>query len=166
VLRLDPIRKLLELAGDPSNPTAEELAELFDRTETIAVIGLSRDPDKAAQQVPSYLASKSYDVIPVNPDANRILGKEGYNTISDVPQSVDLVVIFRPSDKAGRFVTESGRRSERPAIWLQEGIWAKPEIEAVRAGGLTAVQNMCAYRVHRFLNAGNGAPTGPSSRKS
>ena len=85
MLELEPIRKLLELAGDPDNPTAEELMELFSRTQTIAVIGLSRDPDKAARRVPSYLASRNYDVIPINPYADKILGKETYNTINDVP---------------------------------------------------------------------------------
>lgn len=157
MLRLEPIRKLLELAGDPDNPTAEELTELFNRIQTIAVIGLSRDPNKAARRVPSYLASRNYDVIPINPYADKILGNETYNTISDVPASVDLVVIFRPSTEAGQFVIESAKRSERPAIWLQEGIWAKSEIREVRAQRVTAVQNMCTYLVHQALNKGNEA---------
>jgi len=166
VLRLEPIRKLLELAGDPDNPTAEELLELFNRIQTIAVLGLSRDPNKAARRVPSYLASRNYDVIPINPYADRIPDKETYNTISDVPKSVDLVVIFRPSAEAGQFVIESAKRSEQPAIWLQEGIWAKSEIREVRAQRMTAVQNVCTYLVHQALNKGNGGQTGPSSIKS
>ena len=157
MLRLEPIRKLLELAGDPDNPTAEELMKLFSRTQTIAVIGLSRDPDKAARRVPSYLASRNYDVIPINPYADKILGKETYDTISDVPGPVDLVVIFRPSAEAGQFVIESAKRSERPAIWLQKGIWAKSEIREVRAQRVTAVQNMCTYLVHQALSKGSGA---------
>ena len=157
MLRLEPIRKLLELSQDADNPTAEELTELFGRIRTIAVIGLSRDPNKAARRVPSYLASRNYDVIPINPYADRILGKETYNAISDVPASVDLVVIFRPSAEAGQFVVESAKRPERPAIWLQEGIWAKPEIREVRAQRVIAVQNMCTYLVHQALNKGGGA---------
>ena len=157
MLRLETIRKLLDLAGDPDNPTAEELMELFSQIQTIAVIGLSRDTDKVARRVPSYLASRNYDVIPINPYADKILGKETYDTISDVPGPVDLVVIFRPSAEAGQFVTESAKRPERPAIWLQEGIWAKPEIREVRAQRVTAVQNMCTYLVHQALNEGNGA---------
>lgn len=157
MLRLEPIRKLLELAGDPDNPTAEELIELFGRIQTIAVIGLSRDPDKAARRVPAYLASRNYDVIPINPYADKILGKETYETISDVPGPVDLVVIFRPSAEAGQFVRESAKRPEQPAIWLQEGIWANLEIREVRAQRVTAVQNMCTYLVHQALNEGNGA---------
>ena len=74
--------------------------ELFSQIQTIAVIGLSRDPDKAARRVPSYLASRNYDVIPINPYADKILGKETYDKISDVPGPVDLVVIFRQIGRA------------------------------------------------------------------
>ena len=80
--------------------------------------------------------------------------------------SVDLVVIFRPSAEAGQFVIESAKRPERPAIWLQDGIWAKSEIGEVRAEQMTAVQNMCTYLVHQALNKGNRGQTGPSSIKS
>ena len=151
MLHLDHIQELLELAGDPGNPTADELAELFNTACTIAVVGFSRDPNKAARRVPSYLASRNYDVIPINPNADRILGKAAYATITDVPTPIDLVVIFRPSAEAGLFVIEAAARAERPAIWLQDGIWAKKEIQAARGQSITAVQNMCTYEVHRAL---------------
>ena len=154
MLHLNRIRKLLELAGDHGNPTADDLAELFNTVRTIAVVGFSRDPNKAARRVPSYLASKHYEVIPINPNADRILGKEAYATITDVPILIDLVVIFRPSAEAGQFVIEAATRVERPAIWLQDGIWAKKEIQVVRGQNVTAVQNMCTYEVHQALNKG------------
>ena len=154
MLHLDRIQKLLELAGDPGNPTADELVELFNTARTIAVIGFSRDPNKAARRVPSYLASKNYEVIPINPNADRILGKAAYATITDVRILIDLVVVFRPSAEAGLFVTEAAARAERPAIWLQDGIWAEEEIQVVRGKNMTAVQNMCTYEVHQALNKG------------
>ena len=155
---------MLELSGDPGNPIAEELDELFHRMQTIAVIGLSRDPAKTARRVPSYLAAKGYDVIPVNPYTDRILGRDAYATITDVPEAVDLVVIFRPSDQVGPFVTETAQRPERPVIWLQEGIWAESEIEAARESGLKAVQNMCTYRVHRALSGAEASSQPPAAR--
>ena len=66
-------------------------------------------------------------------------------------QPVDLVIVFRPSDQAGRFVTEAAARPERPAIWLQTGIRADEEIAAARADGLLAVQDLCSFRVHLAL---------------
>jgi predicted CoA-binding protein len=142
---------LLRSSSDPENPTAEELRDLLDSVERVAVIGLSRFPEKAARRVPSYLAAKGYDVIPVNPRAERLLGKRAYARLSDVPEELDLVIVFRPSAEAGEFVTEAASRPERPAIWLQEGIRADAEVMAARANGVLTVQDLCVFRVHRAL---------------
>lgn len=146
-----PLIRLLEASADLANPAPEVLVELFEDMRQIAVVGLSRDPMKAARRVPSYLAARGYDVIPVNPHADRILGQEAYKTLSEVEVPVDLVLIFRPTGEAGPFVTEAAARPERPAIWLQEGIHADPEVTAARNEGLVVVQDMCAYKVHRAI---------------
>jgi len=153
---LTELRQLLDASSDPDNPTAEELGDLFDFVERIAVIGMSRYPEKAARRVPSYLAAKGYEVVPINPYAERLLGQKAYAELADVPGAVDMVVVFRPSAEAGRFVTEAASRPERPAIWLQEGIRADAETSAARAQGLTAVQDLCSFRAHRALTAADG----------
>lgn len=149
--KLQEVRRLLAASADESNPSPEELQGLLERMEHVGVIGLSRFPEKAARRVPSYLAAKGYDVIPINPSADRILGRDAYDRLADVPDELDLVLVFRPSAEAGRFVEEAARRPERPAIWLQEGILAEEEIQAARAEGVTAVQDMCVFKVHRAL---------------
>ena len=153
---VDPVtelRRLLDESSDADNPGAEELRRLFGRVERIAVVGLSRFPEKAARRVPSYLAAKGYDVIPVNPNADRIFGKPAYDRLADVPGEVDMVVVFRPSDEAGAIVREAAARPERPAIWLQKGIRADADIAEARTNGLTAVQDLCSYEVHRAIHA-------------
>ncbi len=153
-----PVIRLLEVSSDPANPSPEVLRDLFERMRRLAVVGLSRDPEKAARRVPSYLAARGYDVIPVNPRADRILGRAAYATLADVEEPVDLVLIFRPTGEAGPFVAQAAARRERPAIWLQEGIHADPEVTAARGQGLVVVQDLCAYKVHRALY-----PQAPSS---
>lgn len=153
-----PLIRLLEVSSDPANPSPEVLRDLFERMRTLAVVGLSRDPLKAARRVPSYLAARGYDVIPVNPRADRILGKEAYATLAEVHTPVDLVLIFRPTGEAGPFVAEAARRPEGPAIWLQEGIHADVEVTAARNAGLVVVQDLCAFKVHHALY-----PQAPSS---
>lgn len=148
---LSDLRRLLAESSDPANPSAEAIRDLFAHARTIAVIGISRSPEKPARSVPAYLAARGYDIVPVNPNAERILGRTTYPRLEDVPGPVDLVLIFRPSDQAGAFVREAAARPERPAIWLQEGIRADAEIEAARAHGLTAVQDLCAYKAHKTL---------------
>ena len=151
------LQRILDASGAPDNPTAEELSELFATVRTIAVIGMSRDPAKAARRGPSYLATKGYEVIPVNPLAERILGRTAYATVSDVPQDIDLVEIFSPSESAGTCVAEATRLAGKPAIWLQEGIWARTAVDAARRKGFMVVQNMCTYRVHGALHGGSAA---------
>ena len=123
---LTDLRELLEAASDRDNPSAEEVRDLLESVERIAVVGLSRFPEKAARRVPSYLAAKGDDIVPVNPNADRILGKAVYPSLGDVPGEVDMVLVFRPSEEAGAVVAAAAGRPERPAIWLQEGIRADP----------------------------------------
>jgi predicted CoA-binding protein len=149
--RLESLRLLLEASSDRLNPSPERVRRLFEGTHRIAVVGLSRDPLKVARRVPSYLAAKGYDIIPVNPFADRILGKRAYATLEDVEERVDLVLVFRPSAQAAGIVEAAAGRAERPGIWLQEGIRADEEAAAIRADGRTVVQDLCAYKVHRAL---------------
>jgi predicted CoA-binding protein len=149
--QLQELRLVLDASSDDGNPSAEELRGLMDRVERIGVIGLSRFPEKAARRVPSYLAAKGYDIVPINPNANRILGQDVYDRLSDVPGDLDMVLVFRPSAEAGAHVRDVMARPERPAIWLQEGIVAPAEIAEARAAGFTAVQDLCAFKVHRAL---------------
>ncbi len=150
---LTELRSLLDASSDPHNPSAEELRDLFAAARRIAVIGLSRFPEKAARRVPSYLAAKGYDIVPINPNAERILGKTVHARLSDVQGELDMVIVFRPSAEAGPHVREAAARPERPVIWLQEGIRADAEVAAARADGILAVQDLCSFKVHRALNA-------------
>lgn len=145
------IRHLLDDSADPENPPPERLVQMFEDVERIAVVGLSRDPAKAARRVPSYLAAKGYEVVPVNPHADRLLGRPAADSLDDVVEPVDMVVIFRPSSEAASHLRAAAARPERPVIWLQEGILAPTEAAEARAQGLTVVQDMCTYKVHRAL---------------
>jgi hypothetical protein len=148
---LTALRRILAESSDPRNPDAERIEALFQRLHRIAVVGLSRDPTKAARRVPSYLSAKGYEVIPVNPHAERIMGRQAVARLSDVDEHLDMVVVFRPSDEAGAIITEAAARPGRPAIWLQEGIRADAEAAAARAEGRLVVQDLCTYKVHRAI---------------
>ena len=127
------------------------MVALLTDVQHIAVVGLSRNLEKAARRVPSYLAAKGYDVIPVNPSAKRLLGRTSYPSLSEVPHPVDLVLIFRRSEEAGAFVDASVALDDEPAIWLQTGIRAEQEVRAARDAGRLVVQDLCIFRVHRAL---------------
>lgn len=141
----------LGASSDPDNPGMEEISRIIEETRTIAVVGLSRDPVKAARRVPSYMAAKGYDVIPVNPFAERILGKPARASLDDIVEPVDLVLVFRPPEEAAAVIRQAAKRPERPVIWLQEGIRDDEAAQEARARGLTVVQDLCIFKVHRAL---------------
>lgn len=149
--RLSALRRILAESSDRSNPEPERIEALFHRLHRIAVVGLSRDPSKAARRVPSYLAAMGYEVIPVNPHADRIMGKHAVARLADVEGHLDMVVVFRPSAEAGALVNEAASRPGRPAIWLQEGIRSDEEAAAARAQGRLVIQDLCTYKVHRAI---------------
>jgi uncharacterized protein len=150
-MQVTHLERTLAWSSDRSNPGMQEIVDLLHRVKRIAVVGMSRDPEKPARRIPAYLAVAGYEVIPVNPNATRIIGKDVYASLAEVPGELDLVVMFRPSDQVGPFVDEAAGRPERPAIWLQEGITAEEEVKRARDSGLVVVQDLCIYKVHRLL---------------
>ena len=150
--RSDRLLPLLANSSDPDNPSPETIEEIVDRVLRVAVVGMSRDPTKPARRVPSYMAAKGHEVIPVNPYADRILGQKAYDRLEDIAEPLDMVLVFRPSEDAGAIVAAAAARPERPVIWLQEGIRADAEVEKARAEGIEVVQDFCYYKAHRALN--------------
>lgn len=145
------MERVLAESSDSANPDPDAIGELLRTVQQVAVVGMSRDPAKAARRVPSYLATKGYSIIPVNPHADRILGREAAGSLAEVEEAVDLVLIFRPSEDAGEVVRQALERPERPAIWLQEGIRADEEVARARRAGRTVIQDLCIFKAHRGL---------------
>jgi predicted CoA-binding protein len=145
------LEALLNESGDRDNPDPKQLKEIMDSVRSIAVVGISRNPEKPARRVPSYLAAKGYDVIPINPFVDEILGKKAKDTLEEVSDPVDMVLVFRPSEEAAEILAIAMIREEKPVIWLQKEIRADDVADRARAAGITVVQDLCAYEVHKAL---------------
>ncbi len=130
----------------------EQLRFIFETYHTIAVVGMSRNPGKAAYHVPTYLAEQGYTIYPVNPSAADIDGRTCYPSLSAVPDSIDIVEVFRPSQDALAVVEEAVRRHQERGdvhvIWLQQGIINEAARELAEAAGIRFVQNRCMYADH------------------
>jgi predicted CoA-binding protein len=129
-----------------------ELREILDH-DRIAVVGCSGTPGKAAHDVPHYLHRQGYDVVPVNPYADEIFGREAYDSLSAVPGEVDIVDVFRPSEEVSGIVDEAVDREDVAVIWLQLGIHDDAAVERAEADGRQVVQDMCMKPTHRRLMA-------------
>ena len=111
---------------------------------------MSKNPSKAAHYVPRYLSENGFDITPVNPSADEILGKKCYESVSDIDEDVEIVDVFRPSDEVLPFVQEAIKKKPK-VIWLQEGIH-NPEAEKLaRDAGTTVVFNRCMLAEHQRL---------------
>jgi len=122
----------------------------FYSLKNIAVVGISKNPEKAAHYVPKYLHERGYNIIPVNPTAAEILGKKCHPTLLDVSDKVDIVDVFRPSDQVKPIIEEAIMVRPR-VIWLQEGIH-NPEAEQIATkSGIEVVFNRCMLAEHQRL---------------
>jgi len=128
----------------------DRLLEILEY-ETIAVVGCSRTPGEAAHSIPHYMADHGYDVIPVNPFAGEILGRDAYDTLADVTEEVDIVDVFRPSEEVAGIVDEVLERDDVRAVWLQLGIRDDEAGERVEDSGRLFVQNRCLKVEHQRL---------------
>ncbi len=126
-----------------------EIKEIYS-LKNVAVIGLSKNQEKAAHFVPKYLAENGYNIIPINPSADEILNKKCYPSINDVDESIDIVDVFRPSDQVLPFVKDAIKKKPK-VIWLQEGIHNTEAEELARKEGITVVFNRCMLAEHQRL---------------
>jgi len=116
--------------------------EILRGARTIAVVGASDDPAKPSHRIPVALRERGWTIVPVNPNRLTVLGTESYKSVSDLPDGVDVVEVFRPSDEAEGIVREAVARGIG-AVWLQKGI-ASPAAKAVaESAGVTYVEDTC-----------------------
>jgi uncharacterized protein len=116
--------------------------QILDESTTIAVVGASRHPEKAAYSVPLQLQLHGWRIIPVNPYADQIFGVPCYPTLADVPEPVDLVNVFRPSMQAAAVVRDAVAIGAK-AVWLQQGIVSAEGRRIAETAGLDYVEDQC-----------------------
>lgn len=132
------------------NATPEEIRGILKRYRTIAVIGMSKNPEKDAYTIPKYMISKGYRVIPVNPTADEILGQKSYKKLVEVPGEVDIVDVFRPSDDIPNYVEDIIEKKPK-VFWEQLGIHNPEAEEKIASAGIKIVFDRCLYQEHRKL---------------
>ena len=127
----------------------DEIREIYRKYRKVAIIGMSRNPEKPAHYVPKFLMEKGFEIIPVNPVADEILGRKVYKSLEEIPGDIDIVDEFRPSHEVPKIVDEAIKKNVK-VIWLQEGIY-QPDIEKAREKGVLTVWNRCMMREYKRL---------------
>ena len=132
----------------------DSLRELL-AVDRIAVVGCSSTPGKAAHEIPAYLQRQGYEIAPVNPFADEILGEVAVDSLGEVDGDVDLVDVFRPSEEVAGIVDETVERKESAgdieAVWLQLGIHDSEAVQKAEDAGLAVVEDRCMKVEHQRL---------------
>jgi uncharacterized protein len=138
---------------DPS--LRERLARIYADTRTIAVVGASADPAKAAHRIPAYLQGQGYRILPVNPRGGELFGEPVARSLAEVEGPIDVVDVFRPAAEAPEIAREAVQAGAR-VLWLQLGIESEEARQVAEAAGLTVVMNRCLGTTHHQLGLGPG----------
>lgn len=145
--RVEPVKAVV--TGRLSSVNSQ-IETILRESKTIAVVGLSPKPNRPSHQVASYLQAQGYRIIPVNPRADEILGERSYLHLTQVPEPVDVVDIFRRSEEVPPIVEAAIAIGAR-VVWMQEGIVNEAAAERARAAGLMVIMDRCMLKEHRRL---------------
>jgi len=136
-----------------------QIKEILKKYKVIAVVGLSKEPEKESHRVSAYLKQHGYRIIPVNPFADEVLGEKSYPSLLEIPpeiqKTLEIVDIFRPAKDVPPIVEQAIKLKQiygRPfVVWMQLGIINEQAAEAARRAGLIVVMNKCLMVEHHRL---------------
>ena len=126
-------------------------ATILNEYRTIAMVGLSPDPNRPSNRVAKYLINHGYKVIPVNPDAQEILGAQSFSNMSSIPEPIEIVDIFRRSEEVMPIVDDAIKIGAK-VVWMQEGVINEKAALRARDAGLLVVMDRCMLKEHKRLN--------------
>jgi predicted CoA-binding protein len=124
--------------------------EILRTAQTIAVVGASPDPSRTSHRVMRYLQRVGYRCIPVNPNADEVLGERSYRSLAALPEPVDLVDVFRRAEYCADVAREAAAIGA-PALWLQLGLRSAEARDVAEEAGMEYVEDACTAVVHRRL---------------
>ena len=140
--------------------TDARLREILTSSPTIAVLGIHKEPEKAAFYVPEYLRDEGYRIVGVNPvfQGQDLLGAPVRATLAEISEPVDLVDVFRRGEQIPAHIEDILAMKPRPkVVWFQLGIRNDEAANILEAAGITVIQNRCTLADHQRL--GLGSPT-------
>ena len=131
-------------------PTDDELRSIYSDTKTIAIVGASSDPSKAAHSIPAYLQEQGFRIVPVSPRGGELFGEAVATSLGEIDGGVDVVDVFRPAEEAVSIAQQAVAIGAK-VMWLQAGVSSEEAAEVAREGGLQVVMDMCMGDTHRRL---------------
>lgn len=133
-----------------SNPKSGEIKKILTSSRTIAIVGLSDNPDRDSYKVALYLKEHGFKIIPVNPSEDKILGEKSYPDLKSIPEKIDIVDIFRKIDFIPDII-DGAISIGAKTVWMQLGLAHNESAEKARNAGINVVQSKCLKIEHMRL---------------
>ena len=133
------------------NSNDEEIKKYLTETKNIAVVGASPNPQKDSHRVTKYLIEHGYNVFPIYPKEDEILGRKVYRSLKEISEPVDMVVVFRKPAAVAPVADACIERGDIKVLWTQIGIVNNQAAEKAKEAGIDVVQNKCVMVEHREL---------------
>jgi predicted CoA-binding protein len=131
--------------------TVQDRIRILERYKRIAMVGLSSNPFRPSHFAAIYMISEGYDVTPVNPREQQVLGRRSYASLLDAPGPIEIVDIFREPAAVPQIVDEAIAAGAK-VIWMQLGVIHEEAAEKARQAGLEVVMDRCVKIEHaRFF---------------
>jgi len=125
-----------------------DIKNILEESKTIAVVGLSPRQERDSHWVAKYLQNQGYRIIPVNPNAEEVLGERSYPDLASVPEPIDIVDVFRRSEAVPGIVEEAIKVGAK-TVWMQQGVIHEEAAARAREAGLQVVMDRCMMVEHR-----------------
>ena len=138
--------------ADVVTPADRDLRLLLREARTIAVVGLSPDPRRPSNRVATYLREHGYEIVPVNPNVDEVLGVRTYPTLLDIPPEhrIDVVDVFRRAEHTPEVARDAVAIGAR-VLWLQEGIVNEEAMAIAQDAGMEIIMGVCIQHVRERL---------------
>jgi uncharacterized protein len=128
----------------------EERKKVLENAKHIAVVGLSDKPHRTSYQIAEFLLEAGYEITPVNPTVSQVLGKKSVDSISDLPESVDIINVFRRSEYLPA-LAEEAVETDIPVFWAQLGVYDETAEKILEKHGKQVAMDLCIKVEHAML---------------
>jgi predicted CoA-binding protein len=123
----------------------DRIAQILAGSRTVAVVGISDRPERPSYDVAKYMKERGFRIIPVNPRIGEVLGEKSYRSLSEIPEKVDLVDVFRRSEEVPPIAEEAVRIGAR-FFWMQEGVVSERARDILDAAGIPWIMDRCVKK--------------------
>jgi uncharacterized protein len=128
----------------------QNIPEILNKSKNIAIVGLSQKPERQSHKVGLYIKNAGYNIFPVNPNYDSVLGLKCYKSLSDIPEPIDIVDIFRKSEDVLPIVQEAVKINAK-TIWMQLGIKNEQAAKLALDAGMQVIMDHCIKIEHSNL---------------